>query len=150
MKKTLLITFILLLVSAFILAACGGGAATQAASGGGGAAAKPTPPPDYAGKTNPHAGDSASATAGKQTFDSNCASCHGQGGKGDGPAAAGLEPKPANLAGEQASLKDDYIFWRISEGGKVPPFSSAMPAWKGKLSDDQIWQLVTYIHTLTP
>ena len=73
-----------------------------------------------------------------------------QPGKGDGPGASGMDPKPANLAAEQASLKDDYIFWRVSEGGKMAPFNSSMPAWKGKITDDQIWQIVTYIHTLTP
>jgi len=150
MKKKVLLTIIILVIGALTLAACGGGAATQASSGGGAVSSKPAPPADYAGKTNPHAGDSASATAGQQVFTEKCSGCHGQAGKGDGPAAAGMDPKPANLAAEQATLKDDYIFWRISEGGKVAPFSSSMPSWKGKLTEDQIWQLVAYIHTLNP
>jgi mono/diheme cytochrome c family protein len=34
---------------------------------------------------------------GKASYEMNCAACHGDAGKGDGPAAAGLEPKPRDL-----------------------------------------------------
>jgi len=36
--------------------------------------------------------------AGKEKYDQICASCHGPGGKGDGPAAAALDPKPRDLS----------------------------------------------------
>ncbi len=145
MKKTLSVVFLFTLLSALLLAACGG-AATQAPLADG--ETLPPVPADYQGKKNPMAGDAAAAEAGKGIYEVNCASCHGPLGKGDGPAAAALEPKPKDLTAVQTSLTDDFVFWRISEGGlnMTPP--SAMPAWKAVLSEDQIWQLVTYIRTL--
>jgi len=81
-------------------------------------------------------------------FQANCSSCHGLTGEGDGTAAAGLEPKPENLARNQSALSDAYLFWRISEGGLIDPFNSLMPTWKGLMSDEKIWQVVSYLRTL--
>lgn len=108
----------------------------------------PTPPTEYADKINPFAGKVEAAAEGGQLFQANCSSCHGLQGKGDGVAAASLEPKPANLAAVQRDLSDAYLFWRISEGGVLSPFNSLMPAWKSLLSEEQIWQIVTFLRTL--
>ena len=141
MKKTLFIILIFVSIGALALAACGGGTTTSPQSA--------TVPAEYAGKTNPKAGDAAATAAGKDLYASNCASCHGAKGMGDGPAAAALDPKPKPLATEVASLKDDYLFWRISEGGAFAPFNSAMPAWKASLTEEQIWQVIAFLHTLS-
>jgi mono/diheme cytochrome c family protein len=85
-----------LLLSAFVLSACGSGASTTTQTEG---TPIPTPPAQYAGKTNPMVNDRAAADAGKQLFETNCTSCHGADAKGDGPIAASLDPKPADLAG---------------------------------------------------
>jgi hypothetical protein len=45
-------------------------------------------------------------------------------------------------------LSDDYLHWRIAEGGMMRPFNSVMPSWKGILSEDQIWMIITYLRTL--
>jgi mono/diheme cytochrome c family protein len=135
MKKYLPILLVIFVLSGMVLAACGGGAAKEVAV-----------PSAYAGKTNPLGADA--AAAGKVTFDERCASCHGATGAGDGAASAGLDPKPANLATEGKTLGDDFLFWRISEGGGMEPFNSSMPAWKGILTEEQIWQLVSYIKSL--
>ena len=42
------------------------------------------------------------------------------------------------------SVGDDYLLWRISEGKP----GTSMVAWKGILTDDQIWQAVSFIRTL--
>jgi mono/diheme cytochrome c family protein len=42
-------------------------------------------------------------------------------------------------------INDAYLFWRVSEGGVMAPFNSAMPAWKGALSETQRWQVVNYL-----
>lgn len=145
MRKNLEILAVILLASLVALTACGGGGkATQS----GGSSATPTIPPAYAGKTNPHSGDAAAAAEGQTLYQANCTSCHGPAGRGDGPAAAGLEPKPANLAAVQKGLADDFLLWRISEGGAMAPFNSQMPSWKSVLNEDQIWQVITYLRTL--
>jgi mono/diheme cytochrome c family protein len=73
----------------------------------------------------------------------NCAGCHGVKGDGNGPAAAGLERKPANFTDAKfmAERTDGDLFWKISTGR--PP----MPTWQ-TLSETQRWELVNYLRTL--
>jgi cytochrome c553 len=108
-------------------------------------------PHEYEGLTNPLAGDAAALEAGKQTYMTLCASCHGESGAGDGPAAAALDPKPTDFtdAAMMGQMDDAYLFWRISEGGAMEPFNSAMPAWKEALSEEQIWQVIIYLRSLS-
>ena len=124
----------------FLLTACG--ATSDSSNSNSEDAPIATVPADYAGKTNPLSTDA--ATAGNEVFQNNCAMCHGAQGHGDGPAGQSLEPKPRNLAVLQKSVGDDYLFWRISEGKP----GTSMVAWKGILSEDQIWQAVSFIRTL--
>jgi mono/diheme cytochrome c family protein len=143
MKKNLFLLIVLVTLSALVLAACGGGSKPTEES-----TERPAAPDQYAGKTNSMAGDAAAAEKGKEVYTTNCASCHGDTGMGDGPSAASLDPKPKPLAQLAGILKDDYMFWRISEGGAISPFNSAMPAWNSSLSEEQIWQVVTYLRTM--
>lgn len=108
-------------------------------------------PEEYEGMTNPFAGDPEALAAGADLFATNCATCHGETGDGDGPAAAGLDPKPAALSDVDmmSEMTDAYIFWRITDGGVDAPFNSAMPAWGSSFTTDQIWQLVTYVRSLS-
>lgn len=108
------------------------------------------PPKEFAGLANPFADDEAAIAAGKQTFDTLCATCHGPEGNGDGVAAEGLDPKPASLSDRMMmrELSDGYLFWRVSKGGTMEPFNSAMPPWESGLSEDERWQVVSYIRTL--
>ena len=78
----------------------------------------------------------------EKTYFKNCASCHGAKAMGDGPAAAALNPKPANLAMMAGMHPDGDFAWKISNGRGV------MPAWKGTLSETEIWELVNYIKSL--
>lgn len=101
-----------------------------------------TVPAEYAGKTNPFGAEA--AAEGEKVFQSNCVPCHGAQGHGDGPASQSLDPQPKNLAVFQESVGDDYLFWRISEGKP----GTSMVAWKGILTEEQIWQAVAFIRTL--
>jgi mono/diheme cytochrome c family protein len=59
-----------------------------------------------------------------------CSTCHGATGKGDGAAAAALNPKPRDFssAAWQASVTDDHIEKTILEGGQAVGLSMLMPA----------------------
>ncbi len=140
MKRTVYILVAVFALSTLLLAACGGGGSTST---------NPEPPAPYKGMTNPLAGNAEAATAGGVLYAERCASCHGATGAGDGPAAAALTPAPADLKTEVADLTDDYIFWRIMDGGAMDPWNSSMPAQKGILTDDQVWQVVTFLRTLS-
>jgi len=123
----------------FLLAACGSASSSTEQSDTG--TLSPVPA-EYAGKTNP-LGPNAAAD-GANIFKTNCEMCHGPQGHGDGRAGGSLDPKPRNLAVLQKSAGDEYLFWRISDGKP----GTAMVAWKGILSEEQIWQVVSFIRTL--
>ncbi len=65
----------------------------------------------------------------KQTFATLCSTCHGADGKGDGPAAATLNPKPRNYTDKewQASITDEQLAKVILEGGAAVGKSPLMP-----------------------
>lgn len=83
-----------------------------------------------------------SLARGAQVFQENCAGCHGDSGRGDGPMGAGLEPKPANLT-NAAALADatPLDFYRRVTIGVV---GTAMPAFEGRLSTDDRWAAAAY------
>lgn len=102
-------------------------------------------PEGYAGLTNPVQADEASLERGAALYNANCASCHGDGGMGDGPAGSALNPAPSAIAHTSQMMADDYLFWRISEGGV--PFSTTMPAWKA-LDEQARWDVINYMRAL--
>lgn len=96
---------------------------------------------------NPVPADAASIARGQQLFATNCASCHGAIGRGDGPAASTLSPRPADLTDAHMRLHPDgAIFQTISDGLA----GTAMPAWKDRLGATDRWDLVNYLRTLVP
>jgi mono/diheme cytochrome c family protein len=102
-------------------------------------------PAKYAGLTNPIPADAASLERGAALYATNCASCHGDGGMGDGPAGTALDPAPAPVAHTSQMMADDYLFWRVSEGGT--PFATSMPGWK-VLDEQSRWDMVNYMRAL--
>lgn len=108
-------------------------------------------PHEYEGFENPFGDDNEAIAVGGELFATNCATCHGESGEGDGPAAVGLDPQPATLADSamMEDLSEAYIFWRITEGGTMEPFNSAMPPWGDSLTEDQRWQLVSFVRSLS-
>jgi mono/diheme cytochrome c family protein len=100
-------------------------------------------PADAKNMKNPVKADAKSVAEGKKLAETNCASCHGATGKGDGPAAAALPPpKPANWTSAKVkSESDGELFWKITNG------RGAMPPWK-HLPDNQRWALVNYIRSV--
>jgi mono/diheme cytochrome c family protein len=100
-------------------------------------------PASAASRPNPVAGNAKATELGQKLYVANCLTCHGPEGHGDGPGAAALEKKPANLGAriKQTGEKDGELFWKISEG-RAP-----MITWKTSLSETQRWELVNYIKT---
>lgn len=103
-------------------------------------------PDEYAGMTNPIVADAESLARGQEAYQAYCTTCHGDGGMGDGPTGKTLDPAPAPIAHTSQMLGDDYLFWRISEGGTH--FATAMPAWETALDEETRWDLINYVRTL--
>jgi len=74
----------------------------------------------------------------------NCQMCHGEGGQGNGPIAANIVNKPANLTLDVTQSKSDgSLFLTISNGvlGRMPPMNE-------NLTVRDRWDLVNFIRTL--
>lgn len=105
-------------------------------------------PAAYRGLRNPLPHDPEIIAAGRALYQTHCASCHGEHGLGDGPAAAGLSPPPANLRRTLARpmAGDDYLMWAISDGGTA--LGTPMPAYKDALSETDRWKIIRFLRVL--
>ena len=98
--------------------------------------------PAKAAKTsNPVEREPQSIQMGQKVFQQFCASCHGPTGRGDGPAASKLVPKPADLVARAKHHSDGDFFWKIATGR--PP----MPGFKDQLSSRMIWHTINFIRS---
>jgi mono/diheme cytochrome c family protein len=90
------------------------------------------------------------ANAGKAKYESLCAGCHGKTGKGDGPAAASLNPKPQDHTDGKVmnSLTDQYLTDIIKNGGSAVKKSALMPAWGKTLNDQDVANVIAYIRSI--
>lgn len=87
-----------------------------------------------------------SVEAGKKLYQRYCASCHGPNGKGDGGLAlSGGEPSDLTDDAWDYGSTDGEIFVVIRDG-----VSADMLAYKDKLTEKQIWQVVNYIRSVGP
>src|SRR5574341_1368160 len=77
---------------------------------------------------------------GKAVYEVNCAACHGTDGKGDGPAAAALNPKPKDLVdkGFVNTLKDEFLQKVIKGGGQGVGLSPVMPPFGSALKENDV------------
>ena len=84
---------------------------------------------------------------GQVLYDEHCARCHGLTGKGDGPDAAKLIVPPANFHTARSKAKTDFeLLTSISYGIAFSP----MHAWRGKVTDEELLELVRYLRELAP
>jgi len=91
--------------------------------------------------------------AGSQVYFQNCFYCHGDLLDGRGHFAEGFNPLPANFqdVGTIAQLQEAFLFWRITTGGpglpkEGTPWNSAMPVWHEMLSEEEVWQVITFLY----
>ena len=82
-------------------------------------------------------------------YSSLCAACHGPKGKGNGPAAAALNPKPKDFTDckAMAEFSDETLFKVIKGGGQSAGLAPIMPAWGSSLTDPQIHSMVKYVRS---
>jgi mono/diheme cytochrome c family protein len=84
--------------------------------------------------------------AGETLYRRHCLACHGASGHGDGPAAAGLSPPPADLPVHVPLHSDRQLFVWISDGLA----STAMPAFRDKLTAEERWNLLNELKSFAP
>lgn len=90
------------------------------------------------------------AEKGGALYGQNCAACHGPAGKGDGAAAAALNPKPRDLTDKayMGGLKDEYLVDIVKRGGAAVGKSATMPPWGAAMKDDQIRDVIAFVRSL--
>lgn len=81
---------------------------------------------------------------GRELYLGRCASCHGDSGHGDGPAAASLRIHPLDLVAHGSMHTQGDLWWMIAHG--IP--GSPMPAFSPDLRGEEIWELVEYVRVL--
>lgn len=83
---------------------------------------------------------------GKAIYARHCRSCHGDTGGGNGPAAETLPLAPADFHHVRSILKSDEDLLRVIEHGIV---FSPMHAWRGRLDDGEMQDVLVYIRLLS-
>jgi putative copper resistance protein D len=100
-------------------------------------------PTTYVRPTVPY--QALSIANGLRLYEEHCVVCHGIGGYGDGPAAAALMPRPADLTALHAAhhTAGDF-FWWLTYGIK----GSAMPGFQDRLTEEERWDVINFLRTL--
>jgi mono/diheme cytochrome c family protein len=109
-----------------------------------------TAPEPYLSQKNPLPADrdlsgAAALFRGEVKGSFGCAPCHGLTGAGDGKLSGQFDPRPRDFtcAATIKDVPDGHLFWIVrfgSPGASMPPHK--------KFTDEQIWELVSYVRTL--
>ena len=88
--------------------------------------------------------------SGRQLYVTHCAACHGDGGRGDGPSAAGFASKPSDLTDGRLmnGLPDAFIVNIILRGGPAEGLSPGMPPFGTYLGEAQARDVAAYLRSL--
>jgi mono/diheme cytochrome c family protein len=91
-----------------------------------------------------------SQAEGQKLYATYCSGCHGDKGKGDGPAAKSLPVKPIDHTdgGVMNELSDKYLQEIISKGGAAVGKSAFMPGWGGQLNERQVRDIVAFMRSI--
>lgn len=95
---------------------------------------------------SPVAANEDNLARGRALFNQKCAACHGENGQSQTEFAAAAPARPEDLTGQKVrALTEGEIYSVINDGVK----SSGMPAFKGRVSDESLWQIVLYVKRLS-
>ena len=134
------IILVLAVTTHALLVGCGGKAQESATT------SSPTPEGQIPGQsaTDTSAAPTDPVALGNKVYHDRCALCHGPEGKGDGPAAAGLNPKPRNHTdGAYMKSRTDEQLLEVIRKGK-----GGMPAWGAVLSEQEIQAALKHVRSL--
>jgi mono/diheme cytochrome c family protein len=83
-------------------------------------------------------------------YKEHCLKCHGPEGKGDGESLKKVKGKAVDWTNkaEMSKLTDTELFDIIWQGGGGVGKSKIMPAYKGKLKEEEAKQLAAFVKTL--
>jgi mono/diheme cytochrome c family protein len=99
-------------------------------------------PANFKSMKNPVATSDASIKAGQALYAKTCAACHGKTGLGDGAKAKSMKTEPTNFTkAESQNQADGEHFYKTKTG------RGDMPKYEGKLSDNDIWNIINYMRT---
>jgi mono/diheme cytochrome c family protein len=89
----------------------------------------------------------ADLSAAHDNFDGQCAKCHGESGRGNGPAGVSLRIAPRDFTdcSRMSKESDERVFNTIKGGGESVGLSKDMPPWGEAFDDDEIRGLVAYV-----
>jgi len=99
-------------------------------------------PANFKSMKNPIAVSETSTTAGQTSYMKTCAACHGKTGLADGPKAKSLKTVPTDFTKAVSQNQTDGEHFYKTKTGR-----GDMPKYEGKLSDDDIWNIVNYVRT---
>jgi mono/diheme cytochrome c family protein len=87
---------------------------------------------------------------GQKLYATYCSGCHGDKGKGDGPAAKSLPVKPADHTDGNVmnQFSDKYLQDIISKGGGGVGKSAFMPGWSTQLKEKEVREIVAYMRSI--
>lgn len=100
-------------------------------------------PAEYSQMANPVPANEASVNAGKIAYEKRCTICHGKTGTGDGIKGKTCRTFPGDFTGAKfRSYTDGEIFYQTRFG------RGEMPAYKDRVEDTEIWNMVNYLRTM--
>jgi mono/diheme cytochrome c family protein len=102
-------------------------------------------PEEFKRLKNPLQPTDSNLNAARDLYRDECAQCHGDRGKGDGPESKMHSPAPADLtdAGRMSRVTDGDIFYQITAGRRP------MPSFKSRTTNDQRWQLTLLVRSFS-
>jgi mono/diheme cytochrome c family protein len=84
---------------------------------------------------------------GESIYQQHCLRCHGEKLDGNGPDASDFIVRPANLRSTQSRTKTDWeLLVALSNGVLFSP----MHSYRGKLNDEQMLDVLSYIRSVDP